>query len=149
MTTSTGWAETTNSMAAKGGDWLDAGSKKELTDLGPDDGSQNDFSAWQWSIDGTSQDDIQQRSSPSCAFLSSLASVALHNSTDVRGHTLDQKIRYMGNYQYAVLLFDGTTCDFTTRDNLTARTPISTHSRKHGENSDNSLPAGRYPDAGR
>lgn len=79
-------------------DWLEAGSAAEIAvgDTG------TDWNAHVWAIAGATANDVRQQGSPTCSFLASLASCAM------RGYNLSNYIRYLGNFQYSVSLFDGT-----------------------------------------
>lgn len=79
-------------------DWLEAGSAAEVAvgDAG------TDWNAHIWAISGATANDVRQQGSPTCSFLASLSSCAM------RGYNLSNYIRYLGNYQYSVSLFDGT-----------------------------------------
>jgi hypothetical protein len=80
-----------------GNDWLEAGAASESA-IG---GDGTDWNAHVWAIGGTGVNDIQQQGSPTCSFLASLSSIAR------TGYNLSGNIRYLGNQQYGVRLWQG------------------------------------------
>jgi len=81
-----------------GNDWLEAGSASEFAN----GGTGTDWNAHIWAVAGATADDVIQRGAPTCSFLAALSSAAM------RGTNLASRIRYLGNFQYGVMLFTGT-----------------------------------------
>ena len=85
-----------------GNDWLEPGSLGEFAD----GGEGQDWNALEWVKNGATGDDIHQRGSGTCWFLSALSSVA-RGAFGIGGYATP--IQYLGNFRYQVDLFSAQT----------------------------------------
>jgi Ca2+-binding RTX toxin-like protein len=121
-----------------GGDWLETepqsplwGQRQssELFNLGPKEIGVNDWCANNWVVGGTRMVDVEQVGSGTCSFLASLASVARSGA-----FSLANRIRYLGNRDYGVTLFDGTEwTEQTVHFDGTYDTDVDPESAQRGE----------------